>query len=157
MKTRRVRALVLFGLTLALGATACAEIGPDVGEALDAGAEPGACVLEDSDPEADVRWADVKGVIFEKRCGCHMTPSGFGATVGGLLLADRDSALKGGRHMKADPEVVAIEPGDPCGSYIVAKTGTTPPFGARMPLSAKPLSGEERQLLIDWIAEGAMR
>ena len=146
---------VLLWALLGLASTACAEIGPDVGEALEV--DTGACMLEDSDPETDVRWADVRSVIFAKRCGCHMTPAGFGATVGGLLLADHASALQGGRHMKADPAVVAIAPGDPCGSYIVAKTGSTPPFGARMPLSAKPLSGEERRLLIDWIAEGALR
>lgn len=148
-------ARVFFQALLGLATASCGDLGPEIGEALDV--DTGACVLEDSDPATDVRWADVKKVIFEKRCGCHTTPSGFGATVGGLLLADHASALKGGRHQKADPEVVAIAPGDPCGSYIVGKTGASPPFGARMPLSAKPLSGEERRLLIDWIAEGALR
>ena len=149
--TRRRFGLLPCALALLVGA--CGEAGPEIGDELEA--PSGECTLADSDPETDVLWADVKTTIFEKRCGCHMTPSGFGATVGGLLLATRASALKGGRHTQDD--LVAIAPGEPCASYILEKTGPTPPFGARMPLSAKPLSGEERQLLIDWIAEGALR
>jgi hypothetical protein len=38
----------------------------------------------------------------------------------------------------------------------VRKTGPTPPFGFRMPLSGAPLADEERQMVIDWIAEGAL-
>jgi hypothetical protein len=97
MKTRRILVLAL----LWLGSAGCAEVGPDIGEAVELDTDTGACVLEDSDPATDVRWAEVKGEIFAKRCGCHMTPSGFGATVGGLLLADHASALKGGRHQNA--------------------------------------------------------
>jgi hypothetical protein len=143
-------------LCLALAALGgCGELGPDYGEATDAGTA--ACGLKDSDPDTPVSWAEIKGEILAKRCGCHMTPAGFGATVGGLLLADRASALLGGRHQKAGGEDAprAIAPGAPCDSYLVAKTGEAPPFGARMPLTATPLSGAERQRLIDWIAEGA--
>jgi hypothetical protein len=137
--------------------TACGELGPEFGEPTDAGTT--ACTLVDSDPSSPVSWAEVKGEIFAKRCGCHMTPAGFGATVGGLLLADHASALLGGRHQKAGgPDApIAIAPGAPCDSYLLAKTGETPPFGARMPLTASPLSGAERQLVVDWIAEGARK
>lgn len=141
---------------------ACDGIAPEVGAELDLGAVTdadggtggvpgtGTCGVHDSDPSRKVTWSDVRSKVLEKRCGCHMTPSGFGATVGGLLLERRDTALKGGRHGKW-----AIVPGDPCKSFVVQKTGTSPPFGARMPLQASPLSGPDRQLLIDWIAEGA--
>lgn len=141
---------------------ACGELGPEYGDAVDGAATggtgaPAACALTDSDPATPVTWAEVKDTILAKRCGCHMTPTGFGATVGGLLLADRASALLGGRHQKGggDDAPKAIDPGQPCTSYLIAKTGWGPPFGARMPLSAKPLDTDERQLLIDWIAEGA--
>jgi hypothetical protein len=78
-------------LCLALAALGgCGELGPDYGEATDAGTA--ACGLKDSDPDTPVSWAEIKGEILAKRCGCHMTPAGFGATVGGLLLADRGSA-----------------------------------------------------------------
>jgi len=139
------------------GLTACGDLGPEFGGATDAGTT--ACTLVDSDPSTPVSWAEVKGEIFAKRCSCHMTPAGFGATVGGLLLADHAAALLGGRHQKAGgPDTPrAIVPGAPCESYLVEKTGDTPPFGARMPLTAAALSGAERQLIVDWIAEGARK
>lgn len=145
------------GALTALFAALLAGCGPEIGdeaEVADAATGAEGCGLTDSDPATDITWDEIRETLFAKRCGCHMTPAGFGATVGGLLLADRASALKGGRHA---PETQAIVPGEPCASAVVLKTGTSPPFGARMPLSANPLNADERQLLIDWIAEGARK
>lgn len=144
---------VRWALTFSVVTGGC--MGPEIGETLSSAVDfdSGECSLADSDPDTPVTWVDVRGKVLEKRCGCHMTPSGFGAVVGGLLLATRESALEGGRHAGLYSD--AIAPGDPCGSYLIAKTGPTPPFGARMPLSSGALAGAERQLLIDWIAEGA--
>lgn len=48
-----------------------------------------------------------------------------------------------------------VVPGDPCRSTVVLKTIEPPPFGARMPFNGTRLPQDERQIIIDWIAEGA--
>ena len=136
-------------LFVSLSLAACEVTEPNFGAEFQT-ADRGACRLADSDPEVDVKYADVLAQVIVPGCSCHLSLGGFGVTVGGLLLTDYDRVLGGGRH---GPE--AVIPFDPCGSYVVQKTGTSPPFGARMPLNGRALKPAVRQLLIDWIAEGA--
>ncbi|MFZ4737814.1 MAG: hypothetical protein ACOYM9_17800 [Bradymonadia bacterium] len=140
-----VVALVLFG--------GCGVGDPEIGAEVDAGVpgdSPEACGLLDSDLERSVGWAAVHEAVFSKRCGCHTTPGGLGVTVTGFDLSNRAAALKGGRNSKR-----AVVPGSPCESLVLAKTSSSPPFGSRMPLNGVPLSEGDRQLVVDWIAEGA--
>ena len=49
-----------------------------------------------------------------------------------------------------------LVPGKPCSSFDVQKIRGTFATGARMPKNAPPLSRGEIQLVMDWIAEGAL-
>lgn len=82
-------------------------------------------------------WEGTFGSLLRDRCStCH----GF-TSVGGLSLADYQSALKGGNN---GPSIV---PGDPDASILV-----TVQAGGKHPGQLTP---EELQLLIDWIEAGA--
>lgn len=48
-----------------------------------------------------------------------------------------------------------IVPGDPDASYLIEKLGASPRTGRQMPDRRPPLSDEEVQLFVTWIAEGA--
>lgn len=143
-------------LTTALAAAslvACGAFDPEVGDTRDAGpdaAVSGTCQLADSDPETEVGFEQVRSELLLPRCSCHTIAGGLGQVVGGLDLDSHAAALAGGRSGG-----IAVVAGKPCESLVVMKTGDTPPFGAQMPLSGVPLSESARQLLVDWIADGA--
>ncbi|MCA9544178.1 MAG: hypothetical protein KC613_07295 [Myxococcales bacterium] len=149
-----MRALFLASVTWAAATWAvalagCGELDPAIGP--DREALPDLCAAGDSDPATAVPFAEVRQRVFGQFCGCHTTPGGLGQTVGGLDLDTRDAILLGGFRSQEN----IVVPGDPCGSILIQKVGPTPPFGARMPLNGATLSADLRQLLIDWIAEGA--
>ena len=127
----------------------CGELDPEIGAEREVVSD--ICEVGDSDPNTDVRWEAVRDDVFRGRCGCHTTVGGIGQTVGGLDLDHLQAALGGGFRSRQ----TAVIPGDPCGSFVVQKTGQNPPFGGRMPLNGALLEPGLRQLLIDWIAEGA--
>ncbi len=132
----------------------CGVLDPEVGEDLAPGAADaatGVCDLDDSDPGTEVTFTDVRDQLFRPRCSCHTIAGGLGQVVGGLDLDDYDAMREGGRNGGSR---VVVE-GKPCESVIIMKTGDSPPFGAQMPLSGVALSVEARQLLVDWIADGA--
>lgn len=143
-----MRALAGFAaLTLALGC----ELAPDVGPPL-----VDRCVSEDSNPGTDVDFESQihQGIIVVHCLPCH-DPAGLNNTgfqVSGLDLTSVASLRKGGSNGGAD----IVRPGDPCQSVIVNKLSSGPPFGNRMPFDGPPfLSASQRQLVHDWIAEGA--
>ena len=118
------------------------------------------CTPGDSDPAVAIRFeTDILIGIFERDDGqctaCH-TASGrapLGLEIGGLDLSSRDTLLRGGAQAGA----AIVRPGDPCASVLVQKVSETPPFGGRMPLDGPPfLTATDRQVLHDWIAEGAL-
>ncbi len=115
-----------------------------------------ACSDEDSDPSARVSFRDdIQGGLFARSCvACH-TPQGpnpLGLRASGLDLSSRETLLRGGDEGGAD----TVVPGSPCESVLLQKLGPAPPFGARMPIDGPPfLDAEDRQLVADWIAEGA--
>lgn len=150
-------------LTL-VACAACGELDPAVGPdrvgppdfeplpPLDGGADQGPpCDIVDSDPGTPVGFADVQSRVFGQFCSCHTTPGGSGQIIGGLDLRDRAKILAGGRQGGASDVV----PGDACRSFMVGKISGTPAFGEPMPRGRAPLSDADRQLVIDWIAEGA--
>lgn len=155
-------------LTALLALAGCGELDPAIGPdrvgpppfeplpAADAGPDSDAdaappCDIVDSDPAVPVTFADVRGRVFGQFCSCHTTPGGSGQILGGLDLRDRDKILAGGRQGGAQDVV----PGDPCRSFMVGKISGMPAFGEPMPRGLAPLSAPDRQLIIDWIAEGA--
>jgi hypothetical protein len=142
-------------LALALLPLGCiAKLEPDVGAV-----RAGVCKPEDTDPQHDVSFKEDVLPMFERPrgepgCGCHLpsSPRPIGIELSGLNLSSPAALLQGG-NQSADQNVV---PGDPCASIIVQKVSSEPPFGARMPSSGPPYwSPKDRDLLSDWIAEGA--
>ena len=84
---------------------------------------------------------DIQPILAE-RCavpGCHAAPG-----VAGLNLSKYDTFKKGGAN---GPAFVA---GDGKGSLVVKRID-----GGGMPLGGPPLDGDQVQLFIDWIDEGA--
>jgi hypothetical protein len=130
-------------------------IDPKVGKPLGA-----RCANEDSDPSHDVSFSkDIQPILRKDTgvpvgCSCHQPtdPNPIGFQQGGLDLSSYDNLLKGGNNSKS----TILLSGQPCSSVLWQKISPGPPFGARMPFSGPPfLSDEARQLIADWIAEGA--
>lgn len=143
-------------ICLAMLAAGCAEeLRPDVG--MPTGE---LCFDEDSDPDTPVRFQrDIVEVIFSREMTgcfqCHRpaAPTPLGFEVGGLDLSTA-TTLRAGGVVSGDDIVV---PGRPCESILFQKVGPGAPFGGRMPLNGPPfLNDEERLLIHDWIAEGAL-
>lgn len=146
-----VTALALVSLALA---PACGVIEPEVGEPLTA------CVDADSNKAVNVSFKDqIRPIMAGKvpgppACGtCHSpvagTMEGFIAT--GFDVRTLGSVRLGGRNTFDD----IIVPGKPCESALVQKLKGTY-GGARMPKGGPYWTAEQIQLLIDWIAEGAI-
>jgi hypothetical protein len=75
-----------------------------------------------------------------------------GIEVSGLDLSSFSKVMRGGNQ--SGPEIVIA--GDPCNSILLQKVSAAPPFGSRMPSDGPPyLTPTERQLISDWILEGA--
>jgi hypothetical protein len=152
--TRAAPLAVLAALALA-GCFEELDLVPEVGAPL----RP-SCVDEDSDPDTPVSFRDdiLAGVFArggDRACtACHTmsgaTPIGVRAT--DFSVSSYSSVLRGGLSSGED----IVLPGRPCQSILLQKVGEAPPFGARMPLSGPPFLDErDRQLVADWIAEGA--
>ncbi len=129
-------------------------VDPAVGPALAA-----RCTNEDSDPGTDVSYTQdvlplLEGESGPVGCGCHFPGSKtpIGIEQAGLDLSSYTSLRAGGVRSRA----AIVVAGRPCDSILVQKIGEAPPVGARMPFDGPPfLSDAERQLIADWIAEGA--
>ncbi len=166
-RAHRTALVALAFATLIVTALAgCGELDPEVGPdrvevppfeaptAGDAGADADIgppCEVVDSDPGTPVTFIEVQTRVFGQFCNCHTTPGLTGITVGGLDLRTLETALAGGRTGGARD----IVPGDACASFIVGKVTGMPAFGQRMPRGRPPLTADDQQLIIDWIAEGA--
>lgn len=138
---------------LALAAMAACALGPDVGPQL-----AGTCANADTHPELDVSFSTQIRPLLNRSpggCICHMpTSTGLGPAtqIVGLNLSSL-ALLRAGGVTSGARIVVA---GEPCSSVIYQKVSEAPPFGSRMPLNGPPyLTADERQLVHDWIAEGA--
>jgi len=144
-------------------ATACYR--PDVGEALtlavdastevDGGPTDGAiagCDNSDSDPATPVSFANnVRPLLIKTPGGC--IPCHLGRASAGLDLSSYQAMRRGGINSGAR----IIVANEPCNSIYLQKIGRTPPFGSRMPFNGPPyFSSAERQIIHDWIAEGAL-
>ena len=151
--------LVVLAMTCAVLCTGCLDmidpLNAEVGNAVAA-----RCVGADSDPDVSISFrADVLPLFTRIEpglagCSCHQPTSSnrIGIEVGGLDLSSYSGMSAGGVNSRGSVFI----PGDACNSVIVQKTGQGPPFGSRMPFNGPPfLSDRDRQIVIDWIAEGA--
>ena len=146
---------LFLGFTLVLvGGSGCGELDPDVGPRRAA-----SCRNEDGNPVRRVSFREDVQPIFRGEdgpvgCRCHLPsePDPIGFEIGGLDLSTFSSLLAGGTNSGSD----IVVPGEPCRSILFLKMGPTPPFGSRMPFDGPPvLDPARRQLIADWIAEGA--
>ena len=129
-------------LVLVLAVAGC--VAPEVGAPADQ-----RCMSADSSPGQRVSYTDDIVPLFVRCVQCH---SPAGQTAGGLDLTTYDGLRAGGDRYR-DGVVV---PGQPCASGLVDKLGAAPMLGGRMPASGPPFfSDAERQLVADWIFEGA--
>ena len=138
-------------LIVVLGSSAClANVAPDVGELA-----VGECDPEDHDPGMDVDFEMDVLPLLQERCSCHDPDGPFpsGVNVSGFSIENYRELLAGGDNSGED----IVVPGDPCASVLIQKVGEAPPFGSRMPQFGPYLSDDQREMLHDWIAEGAKR
>jgi hypothetical protein len=132
--------------------TSCMNLGPEVGPLQRTPCEDG-----DSDPDKSTTFdTDVRPLLAGAgHCiACH-TPGGrspFGLEISGLDISTKETLLAGG----ALSGTAIVVGGHPCDSILLQKLGTSPPFGARMPLDGPPyLDTAAMRTVADWIAEGA--
>jgi hypothetical protein len=131
-----------------------ADFEPEIGAV-----RAGICKPEDTDPEQEVSFMQDLKPMFERPrgqpgCGCHLPTSArpVGIDLAGFDMSTYALVMRGGNE---SGEQIVV-PGDPCSSILVQKVSSAPPFGSRMPSSGPPYwSPKDRDLLSDWIAEGA--
>ena len=154
--TAQRRAAALLGGALLLGGGCIEDLRPDVGPPAQ-----DLCVDEDSNPATEVRFGrDIVDTIFAKEVtGCHACHRPERSDAAGLrgrrarYLSTAATLMAGGVVSGSD----IVLPGRPCDSILLEKVGASAPFGGRMPLNGPPfLDDDERQLIHDWIAEGAL-
>jgi hypothetical protein len=113
-------------------------------------APTGPCV--DGDPTTTVSFATQVRPLLGRSpggcTGCHGT-----SATSGFNVTSYESLRRGGQ-VSNDHIIVA---GAPCSSILYQKLSPAPPFGSRMPYNGPPFfSTDDRALLRDWIAEGAL-
>ncbi len=150
---------------LAIVTSGCSLYEPEIGAAIgetpgdapaptdaDGGGGVVGCDNSDSDPATPVSFArDVRPLMTRSPGGCG--PCHLGRITSGLDLSSYASMRRGGLNTGTKIIVSSV----PCESILLQKIGRTPPFGSRMPFNGPPyFSAEERQLVRDWIAEGAL-
>lgn len=106
-------------------------------------------------PDSSATFSRVVREVFVPSCalaGCHAPP----APQAGLSLQPGEAyANLVNKPATQRPELVRVAPFDPDSSYLVKKLRGDPDIvGSPMPLSGT-LSGEARQLVIDWVRRGA--
>ncbi|MEL7367708.1 MAG: c-type cytochrome domain-containing protein [Myxococcota bacterium] len=129
-------------------------VDPKVGEPLAA-----RCANEDSDPDNEVSFTRdllpvFRGETNSVGCSCHNPddPNPIGVQESGLDLTVYSQLRAGGVNSLR----TIVIPGAPCDSVLWQKVSPGPPFGSRMPFNGPPFLDENiRQLISDWIAEGA--
>ena len=109
---------------------------------------------EDENGEREpVTLARLATEIFTPKCatsGCHA-----GTTrAGGLSLEADEVAEIIDAASQQQPSLKLIDPGNPDDSYLIRKVRGTG-SEARMPIGLDPLTPEEIQMIVDWVAAGA--
>ena len=146
--------ITIVAASIAAAAPGCSAIQPEVGERLTA------CVDTDSNPNEQIVFKDrirplMNGTVpGPKPCAnCHYHSSGTkeGLDQTGFDLETLGLLKKGGRRTFDD----IVVPRQPCKSAIVQKLKGTYD-GARMPKGGPYWTADQIQLMIDWIAEGAL-
>jgi hypothetical protein len=113
------------------------------------GADPG---LADAAPTTTLTYSDIRETIIEPQCtgtACHNADAFLSFFKYGFLV---DAQARG---EPCEGKGILVVPFDPGGSLLLAKLGTSPPCGSRMPFSLEPLEPGTLEALREWIAAGA--
>jgi hypothetical protein len=156
MRIARIQRIIIAASLMMLAAPGCEELkDPEVGE-LQLG-----CADSDSDPTRPVVFHTDIRPLFDGKvhgtagcAGCHYESVGSheGILQTGLNLEKLQDLRRGSSN--APPEAIIV-PGKPCSSVLVKKLKGT--FsGTRMPKGGPYWDAAKTQLVIDWIAEGAL-
>jgi hypothetical protein len=84
---------------------------------------------------------------------CHYAGAAFGPD-----LTNPFDPARGLVNVRATVGGIRVKPGDPLGSLLFAKVGGSelpPGRGRPMPLHFPRLTAEEKQILRDWVSQGA--
>lgn len=137
------------------------DAGVEDGGAIDSGGADAA--LADAAPDAATAatFTTIYTGVMSSRCaipGCHVPPAPTGAldlSTQAIAYASLVGVDAMGPACGAT-DFVRVVPGDAAMSLLYLKASeTTPPCGARMPLTGEPLSAEEQALVASWINAGA--
>ncbi len=152
---RGLRVVVMAASVGLIGTLSCSALDAKVGDRT-----PG-CSDTDSDPTKSVSFKNdlrplMNGAVAgTKGCAnCHYQSQGTrqGLEQVGLNLETLGTMRKGGVNTAGN----VIVPKSPCNSFVVQKLQGTAPIGAQMPKDGPYWGPREVQLMIDWIAEGAV-
>lgn len=95
---------------------------------------------------------DLLPVLNESCLPCHYDKK----QAPGLDLSDPVAyANLVNQKSRLDPHLILVKPSSPSESFLVDKLSPKPKFGEHMPPYGRPLTPQERTLLIEWIAQGA--
>jgi hypothetical protein len=95
---------------------------------------------------------DVLPALQESCLACHYSKS----QMPGLDLSSANAyADLVNRKSSLDGHLVLVKPSSAADSFIVEKLSPKPRYGASMPPYARPLSPSEKNLLTEWIQQGA--
>jgi hypothetical protein len=140
-------------LVVAAATAACAGTLEDPGQFLiyfeDGGGDDGA-TGSSTDPNAG-NCTDIPQ-LFASTCTSSTCHSASNKAQGLDLESPNPGARLVGASATEGPGLL-IDPSAPSKSIIYLKLSSSPPFGARMPLGEKPLSGATLACVYSWIAE----
>ena len=108
---------------------------------------------EENGDREPVTLARLATEIFTPKCatsGCH---AGAAPAAALSLEADRLAEMIDAASNQEEGAKL-IDPGNPDGSYILRKVKGTG-GGKQMPIGMDPLTPEEIQMIVDWVAAGA--
>ena len=95
---------------------------------------------------------DLLPVLNESCLPCHYDKK----QAPGLDLSDPVAyANLVNQKSRLDPHLILVKPSSPSESFLVDKLSPKPKFGEHMPPYGRPLTTQERTLLIEWIVQGA--
>ena len=113
---------------------------------------------DDDSAVSESLWSEVYSIL-DFRCACHTASEGDRGGFGGLETAQSAYASIVGVPSRDIPEMNRVEPFSPEDSYLVHKiegqASSVGGDGNRMPPTGFALRSEDKDLIRQWIEEGA--
>lgn len=124
---------------------------------------PSATATASSTSEPTVTLAQIQATVFTPICAtmfCHSAAT----HLANLVLEDGQSFaslvnVAPDNQTARNDGLLRVRPGDPDHSLLVIKVEGPPPgsdLGSQMPFTGQPLDATQKQLIRDWVAQGAL-